>query len=216
MRVISHRGFWTRADEKNQPVAFRRSFGLGFGTETDLRDRAGRIVISHDPADDGAMTLEDYLGIVRDSGQPDLLQALNIKADGLAQPLAAAMKGFEHPWFVFDMSVPDMVQHLKAGNPVYARMSEHEPFPETLQGRIEGIWLDAFDGTWFGPRDVESLLDRGLGVCIVSPELHRRADYADLWTALQPLRHHTNLTLCTDLPTEAVQALGLPLPATLT
>ena len=209
MRVISHRGFWKSPEEKNQPVAFKRSFDLGFGTETDLRDRDGAIVISHDPADSSAMTLETYIAGVRSSGKPDLMQALNIKADGLAQSVARAMKGFEHPWFVFDMSVPDMVQHLKVGNPVYARMSEYEPFPEALSGQIKGIWLDAFNGTWFGRGDIEALLGRGIGVCLVSPELHRRDDYLAFWHALLPLRHHDQLTLCTDLPTEAVHALGL-------
>ena len=29
MRVISHRGFWKSPEEKNQPVAFKRSFDLG-------------------------------------------------------------------------------------------------------------------------------------------------------------------------------------------
>lgn len=209
MRVISHRGFWTAAQEKNTAVAFNRSFRLGYGTETDLRDHGGEIVISHDPAGDEAMTLKAYLDLVLAHDVPKLLQALNIKADGLAKPLADAMRGFKHPWFVFDMSVPDMVQHLKVGNPVYARMSEYEPFPQALSSKVAGIWLDGFTGTWFTTGDIQAVLSKGLGVCVVSPELHGRGDHADLWHALKPLRHHPLLTLCTDLPTEAAMTLEL-------
>jgi hypothetical protein len=177
MRVISHRGFWQQASEKNAPVAFNRSFRLGYGTETDLRDRSGQIVISHDPAGEDAMTLMSYLDLVLAHDAPELLQALNIKADGLANPLAEAMRGFKHPWFVFDMSIPDMMQHIKAGNTVYARMSEYEPFPQALANKVAGIWLDGFTGTWFTVGDIQAVLSKGMGVCVVSQELHGRADH---------------------------------------
>ena len=38
MQVISHRGYWKAASEKNTQTAFKRSFSLGYGTETDVRD----------------------------------------------------------------------------------------------------------------------------------------------------------------------------------
>jgi len=41
MLVISHRGYWKELAEKNRPIAFERSFALGFGTETDIRDYKG-------------------------------------------------------------------------------------------------------------------------------------------------------------------------------
>ena len=56
----------------------------------------------------------------------DLPQAINVKADGLAEPLKRAFHGKAIDWFVFDMSIPDMKVHIKAGNPVFARMSEVE------------------------------------------------------------------------------------------
>ena len=39
MMILSHRGYWK---EKNLPIAFERSFSLGFGTETDYK---GELVI---------------------------------------------------------------------------------------------------------------------------------------------------------------------------
>lgn len=35
MIILSHRGYWKETHEKNLPIAFERSFSLGFGTETD-------------------------------------------------------------------------------------------------------------------------------------------------------------------------------------
>lgn len=48
MKIIAHRGFWKTEDEKNKKSSFIRAFDLGIGTETDLRDCAGKILISHD------------------------------------------------------------------------------------------------------------------------------------------------------------------------
>ena len=209
MEVISHRGYWQSAPEKNLPVAFERSFSLGFGTETDVRDHNGCLVISHDMPTGEVLSLESYLdGLARHATRP-LLQALNIKADGLAKSLALAMKGNPNPWFVFDMSLPDTLMQLQAGNPVYMRMSEYETIPARLEAQIKGVWLDAFEGLWYGVDAIGVLLDRGLSVCIVSPELHKREDYVDLWMSLRSLRHRTGLSLCTDLPEQARTTLDL-------
>lgn len=43
MQVLSHRGYWKHPNEKNLPIAFKRSFERGFGTETDLRDLQGSL-----------------------------------------------------------------------------------------------------------------------------------------------------------------------------
>ncbi len=48
MIILSHRGYWKSEEERNQEVAFHRSFDLGYGTETDIRDIQGKLVISHD------------------------------------------------------------------------------------------------------------------------------------------------------------------------
>ncbi len=209
MDVLSHRGYWTAAPEKNTTVAFERSFALGFGTETDVRDHDGRLVISHDMPGAGALPLEAYLDCLARKATRPLLQAINIKADGLATALANAMKDVAHPWFVFDMSLPDTLGQLRAGNPVYLRMSDYESIPAALESRAKGVWLDAFESTWYSADTIATLLDRGLAVCVVSPELHRRDDHAELWTALRPLRERAGLSLCTDLPEQARAHLGL-------
>lgn len=199
MIILSHRGYWLESTEKNKEVAFRRSFDLGFGTETDVRDRKGELVISHDMPNGNEMTLDDFLKIF---GKRTLPLAMNIKADGLVIPLNKAMqaKGITD-WFVFDMSIPDTRGYLQAGVPVFARMSEVEREPAWLD-KSAGVWLDAFNGTWYDANVVDSLLKSGKRVCIVSPELHGR-DYEPLWNTLLPLAEHPALMLCTDFPERA-------------
>lgn len=199
MQILSHRGLWLTPEEKNSAGAFLRSFEAGFGTETDIRDRNGELVISHDLATDEAMTLHHFLTLL---GTDSLPLALNIKADGLADQLHRTMARHPHiNWFVFDMSIPDMRGHLRVGNPTYARMSEVEQHPAWLD-RITGIWLDAFDGTWYGEGTIKQLLNAGKKVCVVSPELHKRP-CAETWQMLRPLAHEAGLSICTDTPHEA-------------
>jgi glycerophosphoryl diester phosphodiesterase len=199
MEILSHRGFWETAQEKNSEAAFRRSFDLGFGTETDIRDLDGDLVISHDPATRSSMPLAKFLDIY---GRSDLPLALNIKADGLAGRLKAAMdeRGLKN-WFVFDMSIPDTRHQLAAGNPVFMRMSEFERNVPWLN-ETQGIWLDSFISEWYSEGTLIQLLKSGKPVCVVSSELHSR-DKTALWRYLFDLKSYTNLMLCTDLPTEA-------------
>lgn len=200
MKVLSHRGYWKTAAEKNTMTAFRRSFDLGFGTETDVRDMAGELVMSHDMPTGDQITLAEFLALIDDPGMP---LAINIKADGLAKPLAQQFASKRLDWFVFDMSIPDMRMHLNAGNPVFARMSEVERDPAWLD-EAQGVWLDAFKDEWYDAQLITSLLNRGKRVCIVSPELHGR-DAAPLWETLAGLSGNANLMLCTDYPEDAQQ-----------
>lgn len=68
MKILSHRGYWKNSDEKNKENAFRRSFSLGYGTETDVRDCRGDLVISHDMPIGNEISCEDFLGAVHSIG----------------------------------------------------------------------------------------------------------------------------------------------------
>ena len=199
MIIISHRGYWHEVAEKNTEPAFRRSFELDFGTETDVRDCMGELVISHDMPRGGEMTLNLFLSLV---GKDEKLLAINIKADGLAKLLCEKMADYNRAnWFVFDMSIPDMRDHLAVGNPVFTRMSEVEQEPVWFD-RIDGVWLDSFEDEWFDSALIKDLIDKGKRVCVVSPELHRR-DHTHLWSKLLPLARKDRLILCTDIPEHA-------------
>lgn len=199
MIVLSHRGYWRTPAEKNTELAFRRSFGLEFGTETDVRDQYGQLVISHDTPVGGEMPFDSFLETL---GGKELPLAINVKADGLAGLISRAMAGRSRDsWFVFDMSVPDMRAHLAEGNPVFARMSEVESEPPWFD-RVSGIWLDAFEDVWFDAALIRRLLREGKRVCVVSPELHGRTQDV-VWEMLRPLAAEDRLMLCTDVPEQA-------------
>lgn len=101
------------------------------------------------------------------------------------------------------MSVPDQLVCLDHGLECYTRVSDVEPVP-TNYGRSVGIWLDAFFGDWYGPKEVRSFLRDGKSVCLVSSELHKR-EHLGLWQMLRDhrLSQEPELYLCTDLPEAA-------------
>lgn len=209
MIVLSHRGYWKTAEEKNGEAAFRRSFDLGFGTETDVRDCLGQLVISHDMPRGGEMPFAAFLDLL---GDRDLPLAINIKADGLAAAVKDAFAARPHltRWFVFDMSIPDTKQQLAHGNPVFLRQSEYEPdVPALFVDRAAGIWLDGFHDEWWTPERIDSWTTRGKTVCVVSPDLHKR-DPADSWSRLREFRfsHPDRVLICTDRPEDARSRLG--------
>jgi glycerophosphoryl diester phosphodiesterase len=203
LRIISHRGFWREPAEKNAPAAFARTLEAGFGTETDVRDLAGELVVAHDPPRGGEMAWRDLLAMFEGSGLP---LAVNVKADGLAPLLQQAFAGSDTPWFAFDMSGPETVRYARAGLPFYTRHSDVEPEP-ILYREAQGVWLDDFAGGWITPDAVARHLDAGKAVCVVSPELHGRAPQA-LWAALERFSGEAAVTLCTDRPDEAKAALA--------
>jgi hypothetical protein len=206
MEIISHRGYWLELAERNQPVAFHRSFDLGFGTETDVRDCAGRLVISHDMPTGDEITLDDLLDIM---GGRNLPLAINIKADGLAKAIAAKFAERGHTnWFVFDMAVPDMRAYLNEGVCTYTRWSDVEPVPAWLD-QAQGIWMDNFGASSITNQDILDKLKLGKKVCAVSPELHGR-DPSDSWDTWIALRGVPGVMLCTDKPVEAAAFFNKP------
>ncbi len=205
MLILSHRGFWLSASEKNTVAAFKRSFEQGFGLETDIRDYQGDLVISHDIPVPTSLPFEDFLQIHRDIG-PHLPLAINIKADGLQVLIMDLLKKYQvSNYFTFDMSVPDMLGYLKADINVFSRQSEYEPDP-ACYGQAEGIWLDGFHGEWWSGQVIQEHLDHHKKVCIVSPELHRRPHFPT-WEKMKSFSWcaHPDVMLCTDFPQQALE-----------
>jgi hypothetical protein len=203
MIIISHRGYWKTAEEKNTAIAFDRSFSLGYGTETDLRDLDGQLVVAHDPPTMGAMSAEDMFSQVA-AHDTHLPLALNIKADGLQEMVSDAVKRHGLTGcFVFDMAVPDAMQWLKTDIAVFTRHSDVEEVP-ALYDQAVGIWLDAFQSDWWDMKTVAAHLEAGKRVAIVSPELHGRS-HAAIWTMMQDsaICQSDDIILCTDIPETA-------------
>jgi hypothetical protein len=205
MEIISHRGFWNNKNEKNATSAFLHSFENGFGTETDIRDYNGELVISHDIPIKDSISLRSFFSLYNQSNSSGTL-ALNIKSDGLYLPLIKLLEEFQIAnYFVFDMSVPDTISYLNKNVNVFTRQSEYENVP-VFYNRIKGVWLDAFISTWYDVELIKKHLELNKMVAIVSSELHGRSEL-ETWRFLKENELHqiSNIILCTDYPTKAKQ-----------
>jgi hypothetical protein len=204
--ILAHRGLWSSRSEMNSLRALSAAVDEGFGLEFDLRDFKGELVVSHDPPRSKGLTfrrlLEKISSKVREN---DLTLAINIKSDGLENPTARLIENYSlsENCFVFDMSVPSMLQFLrlqdKYGVRVAARISEFEGDP-VLADDCEFFWVDCFKKDWI-PGAVPG--DRGLRrktPIFVSPELHGRSHRA-AWSKLKGMKRRFGL--CTDHPQDA-------------
>lgn len=210
MKIISHRGYWKSINEKNSKVAFERSFRLGFGTETDIRDFNGELVISHDIPDFNCMQLKSFLELYITNNNTNLILALNIKSDGLQAKILEQIKAFGiENYFVFDMSIPDTINYFNNNILFFSRQSEYEKNPFFYEN-CSGIWLDSFEGNWFNKDVVLDHLNENKKVVIVSSELHKR-DHKELWAFIKINKFHIkeNIILCTDIPEDAKKYFNL-------
>jgi hypothetical protein len=151
-----------------------------YGVELDLRDRGDRLILQHDPFQDGK-DFEEYLSHWRHR-----LMILNVKSERIEPRVLELVKQHNvRDYFFLDCSFPMIRQLVKLGERrVAVRFSEFEPVEAALSlaGQIDWVWVDCFtrmplDGRTYG------LLRRHFKLCGVSPELQGRpvesiADYA--------------------------------------
>lgn len=210
---MAHRGAWLKELlVPNSIEALLAALDAGFSIETDLRDRDGTVVVSHDPTKDGSvLTLRHFLAQTSTVKlSRDLIFALNIKSDGLNSIMKdelRSLKGIPH--FFFDMSTPELVKYAKAGLSVGLRRSEFETLDPQLSicSEPSAVWVDGFDSDWW---KTSELLELGSGkrvVVLVSPELHGR-DPAQVWKIFADEFHNNpNLYICTDYPWDVLEMI---------
>lgn len=209
MQILSHRGYWGEGRNKNTIEAFNHSFVRGYGTETDFRDLNGRLVVSHDPPIEGALTADDFFGLIA-TVDPSLPVAINIKSDGIQDMVLEQLEKFGiSNYFLFDMSIPDALASISKGLKVFTRQSDVEP-DANFYDDAEGVWMDSFhDDSWITEQVIQSHLDANKKVCVVSPELHGRP-HQNLWDRLRDTidTNHQSVMLCTDIPDAANKFLN--------
>ncbi|MBQ7629030.1 MAG: hypothetical protein IJS81_02270, partial [Selenomonadaceae bacterium] len=138
MKILCHRGFWHKPEEKNSLVALKFAVAQGYGFESDVRDYCGQLVISHDIANEKSPALEEVLKILA-GAEDKFCFAINIKADGLVGELKNLLEKYSlKNYFVFDMSVPQMLWYRNAGMKFFTRQSEFEKFL-TLYDEAAGV-----------------------------------------------------------------------------
>jgi hypothetical protein len=193
--------------------SLQRALDQGFGIETDIRDLASQLVISHDPPSlDSKVPPLDWLFKYLSLNKKTKRIALNIKADGLAEKVCELLRCHnvnEDTLFAFDMSVPDSLSYIKNNIPTYSRVSEYESEPACLHA-IRGIWIDNFTGTFPQVTSAQSFLARGFRTALVSSELHGR-DNRELWTEISNsgIYKHPLFELCTDFPNQAAEVFSI-------
>lgn len=204
MKILAHRGYWNDIIPPNSPQAIRAALKHGYGFESDVRDYVGRMVVSHNIADHDSQDAEEvfrWLAEFKDR----YCFAINIKADGLKEILKSFIEEYDiSNYFLFDMSVPQMIEFRDKGLTYFTRQSEVEPDPIMYEDAA-GVWIDGF---WSTDWITEELLDKhtanGKKICIVSPDLHQNNDYHSFWEILAGYKiDHSGMMLCTDHPDEA-------------
>lgn len=192
-RIYCHRGQWSVKTEQNSFKALRDASDNGFGLETDVRDSHEKLVISHDAFLPPLLNLSEIASL----NSPI---ALNVKSDGLLRHGRELIsKIIEAPRsFVFDGSIPEMLQYKRIGANHALRLSEYETELPWLSGFI---WLDAFESDWWLRSDILQQLSEKQFVVVVSPELHSR-EYRGVWDAVtsEISKGNPNVGICTDKP----------------
>lgn len=200
MNIISHRGLWDNIKEKNTKEAIIKSFSNGFGIETDIRDLNGEIVISHDMPnnDDECLKFNELIDIYIDYLHLPL--ALNVKSDGMQTLIKNKILEYDlKNYFLFDMSIPDLIHTKKNNLNFLTRVSEYE-LPILIDDS-KGVWADEFNTEWIDFELIRYLNSINKKLFIVSPELHNR-NYIFKWEYYKKnsITKYRNIYLCTDYP----------------
>lgn len=202
--IIAHRGFWVSEEEKNTPASFEKALSSGFGIETDFRDFKGKLVVSHDIPTGNEQSFSEFIEQVNQYN-PRATIAINVKSDGL-QNLLSCLHTTTINYFVFDMSVPDMLGYFKQDFCFFTRHSEYETKPALLEP-ANGVWMDNFSSDTLNTEALNEFLLSGKKVALVSPELHNFQPI-NFWQKLHNYltsnpQFYNQVILCTDYPQKA-------------
>jgi hypothetical protein len=145
-----------------------------FGSEIDVRDYCGELILSHDIPTDTHITFEEYL-----EGYPrELLLAINVKSMGIEEKILKKIQQVNrHNYFVFDFAIPQLLQALSIGLVCAFRVSEYE---QNIFDGCKWVWVDSFHNVWYDSTYLQNLKNMGLQIAIVSPDLHQRSSRADV------------------------------------
>lgn len=203
MKILAHRGYWNDQIKPNSPQALYAALTHGYGFESDIRDYQGKLVISHNIAEETSQDAGEVFQWLHEA-QDQFCFAINIKADGLKDLIQKQLtKKQIQNYFLFDMSVPQMVEFQKVGLTCFTRQSEVEQEP-VMYETAAGVWIDGFgENDWIDEALLSRHIAAGKRICLVSPELHKRG-HLPFWNRLRTLQIDWDLVmLCTDIPDEA-------------
>ncbi|MEM6667010.1 MAG: phosphatidylinositol-specific phospholipase C/glycerophosphodiester phosphodiesterase family protein [Pseudomonadota bacterium] len=142
------------------------------GVEVDVRTQGDRLVIHHDPFEEG----EDFDAWIAAYAHGTLI--LNVKEEGLETACLERMarRGLDQ-FFFLDQSFPFLMSTARTGEHRCAvRVSEYESVDTalTLAGQVDWVWVDCFTRLALTGTDHDRLRAAGFRLCLVSPELQGR------------------------------------------
>jgi hypothetical protein len=199
--IFAHRGFWNHNFKPNSTESLTHAGQIGFSVETDIRDYLGDIVIEHDAfvVRDDTLKLEEMTELMNKTRF-----ALNVKSDGLQMKLLGELDSMKlSKSFVFDASLPQLLQYKNLSIPTGLRLSEYE---QALPWSPDVVWVDSFENEWWiDDYKIEKLIDK-FECIFVSPELHGR-DYRQAWDWIlrKKIEGNENVSICTDHPNEIMK-----------
>tara|TARA_Y100001978_G_scaffold118668_1_gene105791 strand:- start:2480 stop:3127 length:648 start_codon:yes stop_codon:yes gene_type:complete len=206
--ILAHRGLWREPSEKNSKLALFKALENGFGIETDIRyDKDIGLVISHDILNSSFNYLPfEELLIEYKKQKINSKLAINIKSDGLHKVLKEILENYSiNQYFIFDMSIPDLISGVKYKLNQYARYSDYEdPYP--YSEFTNGVWIDKFNSTIPNKSEITFLYRKWSSLVFVSPELHGR-EHLNYWEFIKIFlkKSKENIMICTDFPSEAYE-----------
>ena len=121
--------------------------------------------------------------------------ALNIKADGLGCEIQKLIDLYQITnYFIFDMSVPDLISNKDLSLNQFCRSSEFEDAKKLLI-YSQGVWVDKFNGLSYRIENIKQIIEPFPSAAIVSPELHgssiiqSRIDWKSIKELVDSKRH---------------------------
>lgn len=150
-------------------TAALRQIPKGCGVEVDLRDCGNRLILQHDPFQEG----EDFELFLKNVGNRFLI--LNIKSERVEWRVRELLQEYNiRDYFFLDSSFPMIVRLAREGeNNIALRFSELEGTDTLLrmQGKAKWIWVDSFTRMPLDKKTFAILREAGYQLCLASPDL---------------------------------------------
>ena len=205
LEILAHRGQWSSHEDQNSLSALTRALESGFGVETDIRASDDDLIIQHDAFPNKTkLKLKDFFDKYNTIKSKGTL-ALNIKSDGIYGELQKLLKLYYiNNYFVFDMSIPELIQYKKLQLNVFYRKSMIEDCC-AVESKFHSVWLDMnlndkkFQHTLDSLYKLMNLHEKTI---IVSPELHGLSTRQELFSIVKKVSDKGRLGVCTDHPEE--------------
>lgn len=148
------------------------------GVEVDIRSNLGKLIIHHDPFENG----EDFNEWIKHYNHKFLI--LNVKEEGLEEKLIKKMDEFKIiNYFFLDQSFPFIFKYYQFCNKRSAiRLSEFESITncKLAQNLCDWVWVDCFNKFILTKSQELKLRQMKYKICIVSPELQGRFERTEI------------------------------------